>query len=288
MTDKPNVVIIHDGDQDYLKTALARARAAGNTVAHLGFDRQSDSGPRFEAAYKHMSTHPHIFELRCFQRFFVMQRFMQDNGLDSFFHVDSDVLLFEDLHGFEEEHLKAKGVPCGMHMPLAQPGFRYSYGPQTSYWTRGAVDEFCAYLIASFENMLPAMTEKWDWHCRTGAPGGICDMALLHLWARDRSDIANFAAPIGGAVFDLNINGAENLVKDEYETRFGRKHIVFRDGRPWCRNLKSGEWVRFRSLHFQGHIKAQMARVAQGRGLAYAPLVKEKAKNWARKLLGRG
>lgn len=288
MTTKPNVVIIHDGDQDYLKTALARARAAGNIVAHLGFDRMSDGWPRFEAAYRHMSTHPHIFELRCFQRFFVMQQFMQDHGLDSFFHVDSDVLLFEDLHGFEAEHLKAKGVPCGLHMPLAQPGFRYSFGPQTSYWTRGAVDEFCDYLVVSFENMLPAMTDKWAWHCQTGAPGGICDMALLHLWARDRSDIANFAAPIGGAVFDLNINGAENLVKDEYETRFGRKHIVFRDGQPWCRNLKTGEWVRFRSLHFQGHIKAQMARVAQGRGLAYAPLIKEKAKNLARRLLRRG
>jgi len=69
-------------------------------------------------------------------------------------------------------------------------------------------------------------------------------MALLYLWALERGDIANFAAPIGGAVFDLNINGAQNLVKDEYETRFGRKHIVFRDGQPWCRNLKSGQWVR--------------------------------------------
>jgi hypothetical protein len=288
MTTKPNVVIIHDGDQDYLKTALARARRSGNDVRHLGFDRMSPGWTRFEAAYRHMSTHPHIFELRCFQRFFVMQKLMQEEGLDSFFHVDSDVLLFEDLHGFEAEHLKAKGVPCGLHMPLAQPGFRYSYGPQTSYWTRGAVDGFCDYLVASFENMLPAMTDKWAWHCETGAPGGICDMALLHLWAKDRSDVMNFAAPIGGAVFDININGAENLVKDEYETRFGRKHIVFRDGRPWCRNLKTGEWVRFRSLHFQGHIKAQMARVAQGRGLAYAPLIKEKAKNLARRLLRRG
>ena len=66
MTTKPKVVIIHDGDQDYLKTALARARAAGNIVAHLSFDRMSDGRPRFEAAYPHMSIHPHIFELRCF------------------------------------------------------------------------------------------------------------------------------------------------------------------------------------------------------------------------------
>lgn len=286
MTAQPNVVIIHAGDQDYLKTALARARAAGNTVAHLGFDRMSDGWPRFEAAYRHMSTHSHIFELRCFQRFFVMQRLMQDEGIESFFHADSDVLLFDDLHAFQAEHLK--GVFCGLHMPLAQPGFRYSYGPQTSYWTRAAVDDFCAYLVASFENLLPAITDKWAWHLETGAPGGICDMALLHLWAKDRSDVMNFAAPIGGAVFDININGAENLVKDEYETRLGRKHIVFRNGQPWCRSLKTGQWVRFRSLHFQGHIKAQMARVARGRGIAYGPLLKEKAKNLARRLLGRG
>ena len=288
MTAKPNVVIIHDGDQDYLKTALARARQSGNDVRHLAFDRMSPGWTRFEAAYRHMSTHSHIFELRCFQRFFVMQQLMQDEGLDSFFHVDSDVLLFEDLSFFEAEQLKAKRVSCGLHKPMDQSGYRYSYGPQTSYWTRGAVDDFCAYLIASFENLSPAISEKWDWHKMNGIAGGICDMALLHLWAKDRDDIANFAAPIGGAVFDLNINSAENLVKDEYETRFGRKHIVFRDGQPWCRNLKTGEWVRFRSLHFQGHIKAQMARVAQGRGLAYAPLIKEKAKNLARRLLRRG
>ena len=288
MTAKPNVVIIHDGDQDYLKTALARARQSGNDVRHLAFDRMSPGWTRFEAAYRHMSTHSRIFELRCFQRFFIMQQFMQDYDLHSFFHVDSDVLLFEDLHGFEGEHLTAKRVPCGLHMPLDQADYRYSYGPQTSYWTRAAVDDFCAYLVGAFENLLPALSEKWDWHCKTGAAGGICDMALLYLWTRERGDIANFAAPIGGAVFDLNINSAENLVKDEYETRFGRKHIVFRDGQPWCRDLKSGQWVRFRSLHFQGHIKAQMARAAQGRGLAYAPLIKEKAKNLARRLLRRG
>ena len=67
--------------------------------------------------------------------------------------------------------------------------------------------------MAAFENLLPAITHKWAWHQKTGAPGGICDMALLHMWARERSDIANFAAVIGGAVFDININGAENLVK---------------------------------------------------------------------------
>jgi hypothetical protein len=286
VTAKPNVVIIHDGDQDYLKTALERARQAGNTVAHLGFGRMSPGWTRFAAAYQHMSTHAPLFELRCFQRFFVMQQFMQDHELDSLFHVDSDVLLFDDLHAFEVEHLR--GAPCGLHMPLEQPGFRYSISPHASYWTRGAVDDFCGFLVASFENLPSALAEKWAWHQQTGAPGGICDMALLYLWAKDRSDIANFAGPIGGAVFDLNINSAENLVKDEYETRLGKKHIVFRDGRPWCRSLKSGEWVRFRSLHFQGHIKSQMARVAGGIGLADAPILKERAKNLALRLLGRG
>jgi hypothetical protein len=288
VTHQPNVVIIHDGDQDYLRTALDRARRAGNTVAHLRFARMSPGWLRFEAAYRHMSTHARIFELRCFQRFFVMQQLMQDQGLDGFFHVDSDVLLFDDLHAFEVEHIRPQAIACGLHMPLAQPGFRYSYGPQTSYWTRAAVDDFCRFLIASFENLLPALADKWAWHQQTGAAGGICDMALLYLWARDRGDIANFAAVIGGGVFDLNINSGENLVKDEYETRLGRKHIVFREGRPWCRNLKSGEWVRFRSLHFQGHIKAQMARVAQGRGIAATPILKENAKNLARLLLRRG
>jgi hypothetical protein len=278
-------VIIHDGAQDYLKTALARARAAGNTVVHLGFDRVSSNQTQFEAAYRHMSTHSAIFELRCFQRFFVMQRFMQDQGLDSLFHVDSDVLLFDDLGAFEAEHLKPQSVPCGLHMPLAQPGYRHSYGPQTSYWTRGAVDDFCNFLVASFENLLPAISKKWAWHQETGTAGGICDMALLYLWAKDRSDIANFASVIDGGVFDLNINGGENLVKEEYEIRLGRKHIVFRDGRPWCRSLQSGEWVRFRSLHFQGHIKAQMARVAQGKGIAHLPLLEEKVKKLARQLL---
>ncbi len=284
----PNVVIIHQGTQRYAQIALEQARRAGNDAIMVGFDDASPLADTFEHQYQHMCTNSREFELLCFRRYFVIQKLLRDLNLDGIFHIDSDILLFEDLRAFEAKYLKPDGVACGMHMPASQPHFRCSYGPQTSYWTRGAIDDFCDFLVAAYKNIPALMADKWAWHRQSGASGGICDMSLLYLWAQGQKNIMNFSAALDGAVFDLNINSAENLTPDEYETRLSKKKIIFRDGQPYGRVRKTGKLVRFRALHFQGHIKGQMEHVAQGRSISDWPILKEQAKAYARRLLRRG
>jgi hypothetical protein len=135
---------------------------------------------------------------------------------------------------------------------------------------------------------MPAIAqEKWDWHRTTGTAGGVCDMTMLYLWAQNRNDVVNFASPLGGGVFDYNINSAENTQSGEYETWLGKKKIVFRDGKPYGRRCEDGAIVRFRSLHFQGAAKSQMERYAAKNTYALYPLAKEHFKNGFKQWLGR-
>jgi hypothetical protein len=272
VTERPNIVVVHDGSQDYVRLALETARRSGNRPSQLSFADKSASQIDFEQRWRQMSNYDRRFDLLCMTRYFVIQKAMHDQGLDYVFDLDSDVLAFDDMDVFRARHLD--GVFCGLHMPQSQPGLRYSFGAHTSYWTRDAIDDFCVFLLNFYEEVPQAAQEKWDWHRSTGAPGGVCDMTLLYLWAKDRGDVMNFAKPIGEAVFDYNLNTSENYAKGEYRTRFGKKIIAFRDGQPYGR-AANGDWIRFRSLHFQGSIKNQMRRFADAKGYAHGPLLKD-------------
>lgn len=283
-----NIVIVHEGTQPYLRTAVETANRHGNTVTVLGFGGRCPQRDAFEAKYRPMANYPRTFDLQCFGRYFLLQQFMADQNLPSAFHMDSDVLMFDDMRAFEREHLLPRGIAAGIHMPQNQAGLRLSYGGHTSYWTRGALESFCQYLIDVYDDMPAAAQEKWDWHRKTDAPGGVCDMTMLYLWSQTRNDLGNFAAPLGGAVFDYNINSAENTGPEDYRTHFGKKKISFHAGKPYGSRQDTGTAVRFRSLHFQGAAKSQMARYAAGQTYALYPLAKEHLKNTLKRLTARG
>ena len=284
MTQRPNIAIVHEGNQDYVRVALEVARRHGNTPVHLGFGETSQLMRQFEARYRRMSNYDPRFDLLCLKRYFIIQKLMHDQQLDSLFHLDSDVLLFDDLYQFEIEWLKPYGAACGIHMPQSQPALRCSFGAHISYWTREMIDSFCDYLVNVYESVPQLILDKWAWHRNTGTPGGVCDMTMLYMWAKGHCNIANFTKPIGGAVFDYNINSPENYTINDFTTRFGAKTITFRDRQPYGRTQK-GELMRFRSLHFQGAIKAQMCRFGQAKGYAYAPLLREWGKAKIRRLV---
>jgi hypothetical protein len=286
MPPLPDIAIIHEGNQPYLHAAAEMAVRSGNRVTILDYSATSPQRDTFRAKYRLMANYPQRFDLQCFERYFILQSAMTEHGLNSIFHMDSDVLMFDDVRAFERQHLSPSGISAGIHMPASQPGLRMSYGGHTSYWTRSALDSFCEYLVNVYDAMPTQAGEKWDWHRTTGVPGGVCDMTMLYLWAQGRK-LANFAEPIGEAVFDYNINSAENAYPDEYQTYFGKKKIFFRDGRPYGRLRKDGKAIRFRSLHFQGAAKTQMERYSGGRTYALLPLAKEHLKSRLKQLRGR-
>jgi len=106
--------MVHRGNPQYLRFTLKQAKhynddvvllgdnknaALGNIVEHHLLDdfSTSEGFSRFQNFYKHMSTNPFQFEKVCFERWFQIVEFLESNGIQSFFHIDSDNLLYSNV-----------------------------------------------------------------------------------------------------------------------------------------------------------------------------------------------
>ena len=109
------IIVLHKGSSDYLKICLAQAKFSNpnSRIILLGDESNEllakqagaehylicnyfSKALEFEKIYKHYSTNSYNFELFCFQRWFVVDEFINSEGLDKFLHIDSDVLLYAD------------------------------------------------------------------------------------------------------------------------------------------------------------------------------------------------
>ena len=109
------IIVLHKGSSDYLKICLTQAKFSNpnSRIILLGDETNETLAKQvgaehylicnyfskaleFEKIYKHYSTNSYNFELFCFQRWFVVDEFINSEGLDKFLHIDSDVLLYAD------------------------------------------------------------------------------------------------------------------------------------------------------------------------------------------------
>ncbi len=78
----------------------------------------------------------------------------------------------------------------------------------------------------------------------------------------------------------LLLNGRQYHLVRSFYTCFAMASLMAR--------LAARDLVRFRSLHFQGYIKAQMERVAKCKPISYWPILKDQAKGQTRSILRPG
>lgn len=189
---KVTIIVVHRGNQGYLRDALQCARSAGNEVVLIGDesnskdcnwidfkDCQSEEYLYFSNIYEHMSSNPYKFELICFERYFLTYEYMKKNHLTDCVMMDSDVCLYEKI---TQETFKEADL--AISIPEQKTKYSMSASAHFSYWKIEVMKEMLEFLISSYKNKLPEIYEKWDWHREKGAPGGICDMTLLYLFAK--------------------------------------------------------------------------------------------------------
>ena len=81
-----------------------------------------------------------------------------------------------------------------------------------------------------------------------GINGGVGDMVLLQLFHKEyRGLIGDTTQIVNNSIFDQNIN----ISDPGFEMEKGIKKIRWKDGLPYGRLLKTGEDIKFNSLHFQ-------------------------------------
>lgn len=251
------IVFVHLGDGEHLKYAIAQAHASNpkskiyligdeandkyDFVEHIDYTQYCRSAQGFERVYKHLSPNTYQFELKCFERWFVIRDFLRAKNIRGCVCPDSDIMIYTDV----SEHWQR----------FANSGMTVSCGssPHCNFISDvDLLDEFCSFLVQSY-TAPTTLQQMEDFFAPLRGKGleGISDMTLFgNFRQRHPGRIADISGIFNGSNFDHNINGAEG-----FEMENGVKKIYWVDGKPHGKLVSTGELVGFNILHFQGDAK---------------------------------
>lgn len=204
--------------------------------------------------YQHHSMNSQEFELFCFQRWFVIRNFLQSYRPARAIHLDSDILVYDDLFkDFGRMEGKALGI-VGFQGPFSMliPGYE-------------VIADFCLRIMRLFREergSLASMYEAWR---RESSHVALSDMHALRTFisARGHSTL-DLSEPFEGSVYDTVVHESDGL-----EMQHGIKAIAWIGGRPHGRRLGSRETVRLKTLHFQGDAKSRILEFFTRKDFSY-------------------
>lgn len=139
---------------------------------------------KFEEKYVHLSTHEPEFELSCFERYFALEYFMDKYGLESAWHLDTDVLPTQDLARFNIFDLVFSS-PYSDHSVVSA---------HTAKFSIKGIRMLTDFLIRNFYvEHLSELQSFYQSRVRQGLSGGVCDMQGLAYWLKtlQRKDWCN-------------------------------------------------------------------------------------------------
>ena len=267
------IIVVHRGNQEYLRNALRCARNAGNNVVLIGdqtnskdiqwvdyLSCQSDEYNEFSKYYEHMSSNPYKFELICFERYFLTYNYMKKNNLSECVMMDSDVCLYEMITKKLFEN-----VDLAISIPEQKTKYTMSASAHFSYWTLEAMEAMLGYLTLAYKNKLADIYEKWEWHKKTNTPGGICDMTLLYLFAKQyHGSVMNTDERITPLLFDQVMSDYKNHGIRFVTMKNGHTKAVFKnDLGKVCYKSQNGELYPVLYIHAQGGDKRYIFAISR-------------------------
>jgi hypothetical protein len=258
------IVFVHRSNSEHLQYSLAQAKHSNpdSTVFLLGdasndvydFVDHRDLRDYFGSAaglgkiYKHYSTHGVEFELICFQRWFILRDFLVAHGLDRCLYLDSDVMLYTDVTNdarkFDEFDFTLcwDAVGCVFFLNRLQ-----------------GLEQFCEFVTDIYSKkekyQYDRMVSHFAVRTKHGLPGGACDMTAFQFFREiNFGQVGEASRVIDGSVYDPNINMPNPGFVMDHEV----KKITWRDRQPYGTYVRTGQEVRFNSLHFNGSAKRLM------------------------------
>jgi hypothetical protein len=265
------IIFIHKGFSDYLEYSLKQAKKMNpdsdvvligdeslriyediegikfcllDTYLHGEQASQNDyNAAQFESIFKDFSTNGKRFELRCFQRWFILREFMKQNQVEKCLYLDSDCLIFTNVT-HEQEKFNGYDFTCCAGGP-AQYINRYE-----------ALDHFVMFICEIYEKKNKYLYHKFRSHyldhLRIGMPGGTSDMQAFHFYKlKYPGRVFDTSMIIDGAVHDANLNIESSYI----EMKNGHKNIIFKEGIPFGKHKLLKQLVKMNLLHFQGKAK---------------------------------
>ena len=203
ISDNIPIIIYHNGNQIYFKSAIANLLSKGFTpiivcnqpkepkvkgafVYNL-YGEKLEQRDIFASLYNHMSTNGKQNELVCFLRWFEILFVAGKLDLKNFWHLDSDILVFDEFLTYKKD-IESLGI-SGIYIPEQRHQYHLSATAHVSLWSQDTLGNFVNFVLDSYKNQLPILMEKWNYHLTHQINGGICDMTLLYLWSRENQGI---------------------------------------------------------------------------------------------------
>lgn len=267
-------IIVHRGDQEYLHLCLRQLRHSNpkTKIILLGDESNKDCEPFIEwhnikdyftgadkmaQCYIHISPNSYNYELFCIQRHFIMSEFAHRHNIDSFFHIDSDVLVYSNFS--KETDLirwleKNEVAACSRMCP-------------NLLWFKNLdiVDELCDYILKRYSDtdFINRMQEDVNAHKKETYLGwpidtqGISDMTWLYFFVKDNNKkYLDLYSIINDTQCDINLEASLS----EFSSSGRIKNVCFSKNIPYCVLNDGPRFIRQHLLHFQGHKKKLMPR----------------------------
>ncbi len=261
------IVLIHAKNPDYLQYSLRCTRISNpgaricllgdesnsrfDFLEHYSFSPYSERANRFARFFTNYSTNGRDFELFCFQRWFILNEFLAEQGIEKCLYLDSDVMLFADAAAEQKKFaefdfaLATNIMACVLFLNNSR-----------------ILGEFCGFLEDIYTKKDRYHYDKMVAHYavrqRNGLKGGACDMTAFELFNLDYlAFVGNVVQIIDDSIYDP----AMTTAFPGFETEQQVKRIFWRENHPYGRHLKSNRYIRFNSMHFQGRSKSLMKQV---------------------------
>lgn len=279
------IIFVHNGNHEHLKVSINQLlnnnkeaeiiligddlNSKINGISHYHFENYFKSAKEFENnSYIHMSKNNYQFELFCYQRWFVLHEFVEKNGIEYFWYLDSDFLVYENLHDYLLKQVKDYSIDV-IGFDSVNSGIGDSFMPCFNRLSLKAIRAITAYFKKSYEDkdILAVLKMKWKNHLVKKLPGGVCDMTQLKMLFDDyKGDmtIYNSYDYNLNLIPDGNINSRYNYFSDNksFRTFLGVKYVRIKDKKAYG-YLEDGKQVYFLGSHFQGRAKRKMVYYAR-------------------------
>jgi len=151
------------------------------TLWNVNLLESSNTAKKFASVYNHLSKDNSInrrrHELQCFQRWFVLNEFMQRFHVATAYFSDGDSPVFSNMTEVYQSYRECSSV---INIEPQPSKFHWVAAGEASLWRQSAVNDFCKFIFVSYSNrnyFLQTVKIKFD-----RSMSSVVDMSLMWLW----------------------------------------------------------------------------------------------------------
>ena len=166
------------------------------SVKFVDLQQYSIEANNFSTIYKHYSEDHSPerlnYELKCFQRWFILKEYMTAHNIEGMFYSDSDSVIVRNV----TQVCAIERGQCSVIVNIENQAHNFHWvgAGESSYWTLLAVQEFCNFMTATYKYHHNSLMLK----SKSGST--VTDMSLIWLWwvVRHKNQSNGIGIPSGG------------------------------------------------------------------------------------------